>query len=104
MEMGFSRAQAEGALAENGNDIAGGLTALLSLAKGGGSPRNGSPRGPMSGGGAHPQGRPLARSATGTLRFDAPSSLPPKVQTLVDMGFTPEQAVAALQQVSKLPT
>eukprot|EP00967_Tisochrysis_lutea_P109473 scaffold170391_cov30-Tisochrysis_lutea.AAC.4 len=107
MEMGFSRAQAEGALEETNGDVSESLTKLLALAQGGGSPRgcsrksscDGSVDGPAISPAAAPPGRALNRGHTG--RFEAPASLPPKVRTLVDMGFTAEQAAAALQQVSR---
>jgi len=108
MEMGFSRAQAVGALAHSQGEVSGALGLLLGATdrSGGGwgvadetATDDSTPVGAAGAAGAagttQTVPRPaVSRHASGS--FQLPSTLPPKVQTLVDMGFTKEQAAAAL--------
>ena len=128
MEMGFSRDQAEGALGTTANDLAQAIGLLLlgdtsvRSSASTAAPPSGEPSGPPppfpessapppptvsrqpSAADAPPtvikrlSSSGLTRGLTHTARFELPTVLPPKVTQLIEMGFTREQAAAALQQ------
>ena len=115
MEMGFSREQAEGALEHAGGSMDAALTLLLSgeapppPPPAAGTPAPALAAAPSNTSSLSDKGTPRSQyeatprpfirqlSRQGTVsRFEVPTALPPKVQQLVDMGFTKEAAAAAL--------